>query len=148
MKWYGVLKQTNHFKFFKSCLPQISLSPFWNTLSHLSIVMTIKLHTKYQKKLMNQFWDLAFWTGGWIYGRKEEQSRIHMMLPLVRMSRNQTLRWKQENGILPLAEIRKLLRDLNHQGPNVFVFPPRIYKLLIINQLTHKHHKNSTSQWN
>ena len=38
---YGRLKQTispYHFKFFKDRLPQISLGPFLNTLSHLNIV--------------------------------------------------------------------------------------------------------------
>ena len=31
----GGLSRPHHFKFFKGCLPQISLGPFWNTLSHM-----------------------------------------------------------------------------------------------------------------
>ena len=33
------LSRACHFKFFKGCLPQISLGPFLNTLSHVSLNM-------------------------------------------------------------------------------------------------------------
>ena len=39
LKGYGLLKADYvPFKFFKGCLPQILLSPFLNTLSHVTIV--------------------------------------------------------------------------------------------------------------
>ena len=47
LKWYGLpkhtipfihtFKHTFHFKFFKVCLPQISLGRFWNTLAHRAL---------------------------------------------------------------------------------------------------------------
>ena len=38
MKWYGILSRPYHFQFLNGCLPQISLGPFLNTLSHISII--------------------------------------------------------------------------------------------------------------
>ena len=37
LKGYGLLKQTISLQFFKGCRPQNFLSPFLNTLSHLSL---------------------------------------------------------------------------------------------------------------
>ena len=36
LKWCDLLKQTNHFKFFKCCVPQILLGPFLNTLTQMA----------------------------------------------------------------------------------------------------------------
>ena len=38
------LSRQNHFNFFKGCLPQVSLGPFLNTLSHSSITFLIKIN--------------------------------------------------------------------------------------------------------
>ena len=37
------LSRPHHFKFFKGCLPQISLGPFLNTLSHIGIILCLLL---------------------------------------------------------------------------------------------------------
>ena len=37
------LSRPYHFKFFKSCLLQISLCPFWNTLSQIKLLIRPEL---------------------------------------------------------------------------------------------------------
>ena len=61
-EWYGLLRP--YFKFFKGCLRQISLGPFKNTLSHITILVASYIFYCYLwKKIHNmsrhlfiQFW--------------------------------------------------------------------------------------------
>ena len=49
------LSRPYHFKFFKGCLPQISLGPFLNTLSQISLSRLVSLVTRLSELLMECF---------------------------------------------------------------------------------------------
>ena len=78
LKGYGLLKRTNHFKFFKGCLPQILLGPFLNTLSCILSRALMANYHELRSCLISEHFKfpslaLSKWVSVLIYTRKSSR---------------------------------------------------------------------------
>ena len=51
LKWYGPYL----FKFFKGCLTQVLLGPFWNTLSHIWLCKKLRANSQKQNYILREW---------------------------------------------------------------------------------------------